>query len=212
MIPLIAALGLALGISDAEASSKPYMWGVGPTLSTIAFPGQYPFTLPDEADGKVDKVGGDVGIGARGVLYLKKHDRLGARLMGGFGGGIYSSVAFTLEYDKMLMGSHSTWVFAGGGLGFGRQRFASNERELAMATYNLRAQLGAHYRSKKANFELALFLAYLAPGVQKYTGTGGNERQVKGGFYPQLGLEASVMFGDFTPPKKKKKKSGGGKK
>lgn len=34
----------------ASANQGPFMWGVGPTISTVALPAQMPFNFPDEAD------------------------------------------------------------------------------------------------------------------------------------------------------------------
>ena len=34
----------------ASADQGPFMWGVGPTISTAALPAQMPFNFPDEAE------------------------------------------------------------------------------------------------------------------------------------------------------------------
>ena len=58
-----------------------------------------------------------------------------------------------------------------------------------------------------------MFINWFIPGRQLWDENGTSEEvQVKGGFYPTLGLEGTVFFGDFKPPKKgknRRKKKGG---
>ncbi len=207
MFPLL--LAMAAGPTAEAASKGPIMWGVGPVLSTIALPARYPSAVPEEADGNVDSVRGDIGIGVRAQAYLDREYRGAARLKMGMAGSAWKDTQFTLEVDKKLIGQSGFRALGGGGLGFGSQRFGSandGDQELVMGTLIARAHVTGQYRTKTQAYELGFFLVYPHPLIQEYTGNGGNTTEVTGGFYPQFGIEAAVYFGDFQPPKKKKKK------
>jgi len=204
------ALLVALTAATADAGSGgPYMWGVGPQVSTIAYPGRYPASFPKKTSG-LEEVKGDMGVGARGVLYLDKFARFGGRVQKGFGPG-FSSVALTGEYDQILGGSNAVYAFVGGGLGVGQLKFDSDEGgTLKVPDYVFRGHVGGYYREKTRAYEISMFAQICLPGVQDYTAPDTETTQVKGGFYSHLGVEATVYFGDFKPPssKKKKKKKG----
>lgn len=212
MLPLI----LSLLVSSADAKSNgPYMWGVGPSLGTIAYPGRFPPALPNDDDGDnvsgIDKAAGDVQFGVRGVAYLDKEWRGGARALAGWGvgknGNGFRQQAITLEVDKILVGQNSMYAFGGAGLGFGKMHLASDDSSATvdLSTYLVRGQLGAYYRMKKSAVEVNFFAVFVWPGVQTYTGGSGNESEISGGNYLNGGLEGTVYFGDFKPPKKKNK-------
>lgn len=209
MLPLL--LSLSLAITSAEAKdSGPYMWGGGPTLLTIAYPGQHPLAYPkDIRDNFDEKVRGDIGFGAKGAFYINKEYRANAQLVFGTGSGIYKSTEFVFGADKILGGESGGYAFAGAGLGFGKMKFQGNEEaELDLSTYIIRGQVGGYYRLKQAAIELDLFAEFIWPGVQTYTTPQGNtvNEDQSGGNYLLAGLQATAYFGDFTPPKNKKNK------
>ena len=210
LLPILLALA---GSPTAEAKNNqgPIMWGVGPVVSTIALPARYPMSLPADADGKVNEVRGDVGIGIRGQAYLDRTWRGAARLKLGMGGGTWRDTQFILEVDKKLVGSNGFRLLGGGGLGFGTQKFTSDtsSAELSIGTLIARAQVVGQYRTKKSAYELGFFLVYPHPLIQEYVGGAGNTSEITGGFYPQFGLEGAVYFGDFKHPKKKGNNKGG---
>ncbi len=205
---------LALLAQPAHAgNSGPYMWGVGPSIATIAYPGRFPPAIPNDESGdnvNIEKVGGDLWFGLRGVAYMDKHYRgaVRAQLATGSGpnGNGFRGKEITFEADKILVGQNGMFAFAGGGLGFGTLHFEGDGgQELDLGTYVFRGQLGAYYKTKKQAYEFNLFLKLDWPGVQTFTKANGNEIDASGGNYLNGGLEATVYFGDFKPPKKKKK-------
>lgn len=207
MLPLLLALA-GSPTADAAKNQGPIMYGVGPVISTIALPARYPSAFPEDADGRVGSVRGDLGVAIRGQAYLDRQWRGAARLKFGFGSETWRDTQFTLEIDKKLVGASGFRLLGGGGLGFGTQSFTSDtggDQELRMGTLILRGQAVGQYRTKTNAYELGFFLVYPHPLIQEYTGGAGNTSEVEGGFYPQFGIEAGMYFGDFKPPKKKKK-------
>jgi len=206
-------------LSSAEAGSSPYMWGVGPTVSTIVYPGEHPMGFPKatrDDDHEVDEDGepllkksrGDVGIGAHGVLYMSKAQRVGSHIWTALGAGGFRSTNFTLEYDFAGTESGGVGVLGGLGVGVGTQRWQTGGAgELKMTTYLGRAQGSVIYRTRRQAYEIAGFFHLCLPGKQRWNASGDPpEEEVTGGFYPHLGIEATAYFGDFTAPKSKKKK------
>ncbi len=200
-------------LSPAEAGSSPYMWGVGPTVNTIVYPGEHPLSFPkatrdEENETLMDKTRGDMGIGAHGVLYMKKTQRVGSHLYTSFGAGGYRATNFTLDYDFAGTESNGVGVLGGLGLGVGTQRWEKGGiGELKMATYIGRAQGSVIYRTRRQAYEIAGFFHLCLPGKQRWDVAGETEEEeVTGGFYPYLGVEATAYFGDFKAPSSKKKK------
>ena len=234
LLPLVMALAAA---PTAEAAGTGvHMWGVGPTISTIAYPGRHPITFPKltedeiadngfeadvDVDGSrritsVDKVKGDAAIGARGVVYFNRSIRGGIRFHAFSAGKNYNSADITFEVDKIFFQESKASAYGGLGLGFGNMKFqgdteATNgtDPELSMATYLLRGQAGGMYRWKSAALEVGLFANMAVPGVIEFTGQSDKTIEIGGfggnGVYWHGGLEATMYFGDFTPPKNAKK-------
>ncbi len=219
MIPLLAALLLP----TAEAGNKPYMWGVGPTINTIAVPGRFPLGFPSETDGTLTKTKNDLGVGAHGVLYLEGGKRIGAHLTAGFGEN-FNSLALTAEYEAKIVGSDGFVLYSGIGGGFGNLSFdaESGTETLRSPTYIVRGNVGAYYRDGTRCYEISPFAQIVIPGRQEFTNAAGNTEEISSGFtilggYSHIGIEATVYFGDFKPPKKNKssnssKKSSGSSK
>lgn len=202
---MMLSLLLAL-VAPAAHARNLYMYGVGPVVSTIVYPGRYPASFPGDTT-NLEQFRGDVEAGLRGSVYLDLDHRLGARGTFGFGGGGWHSTNLLFEYDQVLVRGKGAAAFGGIGGGFGTQGFATDAGgDLKMATYLLRGQVGANYRDGHQAYELALAANIVLPGVQEYTAAGATEAsQVKGGFYSNLTMELSVLFGDLTPPSKKNK-------
>jgi hypothetical protein len=225
MIALMLPLAL---VGSAAAGNGPYMWGVGPAFSTMAYPGQYPASFPVvDSDVKgfedhtnedtvganitsLEPVKGDLSVGAHGVLYLNKDFRIGARTHLFTIANGYQSRDISLEVDKIMLKESQGQLFVGGGLGFARKSWdegVSEEfsgDELTVGTMSLRAQAGALYRVKKWAPELNLFVDLTIPSSQEFSigsGDTANSTEVKRGFYTHGGIQATVYFGDFAPPK-----------
>lgn len=241
MMLSLLTLALGLGAPEAHAQNSPFMWGVGPTMSTIVFPGQHPLNFPklaaedaarvpagdlndnDRIDG-LDNVGGDANLGLRGLVYFDRTWRAAARFhMVDFASN-YNNLDLTFEVDKMMINEGKLGAYAGAGLGFGTMRFgdAESDAELKVNTYNVRGHVGGIFRLKKAAIEAGAFAALPLPGRGVYTpsdgsdqaeiiGVLGTEQGGGGGNYWNLGLEFTVYYGDFIPPKKKNKKKKGKK-
>ena len=210
---------LSMLVAPSEAASGPYMWGVGPVVNTMVLPGEYPVGFPKQTkeendDGKMktvlDKTQGDIGVGVHGVLYMKKAQRVGGHAWIQKGGGDFSSQNITFEYDFAGDAANGVTVLAGLGGGFGKQKWRTpSEGELTMNTYILRGQGGVNYRTKRNCYEMAAYLNWSIPGKQLWDETGeADEVEASGGFYPTLGIEATMFFGDFRPPQNR----GGGSK
>ena len=199
-------------IPDASAIELKW-WGAGPSLSTMLFPGEYPISFPAGAreggktsgDPLVDKVGFDLNLAGRGVIYPVKSMRLGARIQLGFGGG-FGRQEFTLEYEPVLSNQGSFQVVGGVGLGVGHERFRDKDGEdfLDVSYYPIRGQIGGLLRDKYRAYELDLWATYHITGGQKYYSNadaepvdGKGSALAGGALYAGIGLEFTVWFGDF---------------
>lgn len=208
MLTLLALIGS----QDAFAgNSVPYMWGVGPQVSTVVyptrFPGGFPKDIPDEWN--FDASRGDIEFALRGAFYLNTESRLAGRIGLGGGPGWFTRWA-DVGLDRMLTSNSGFHTLVGANLGLGRDRFTdSGGRELEVSNAVIRAQFGGIYRNKTQAYELGVFMAYHVPFEHLYDPGGLDEQTLKGSGsrYGMIGVEASVFFGDFTPPKSKKKKN-----
>jgi hypothetical protein len=228
LIPL--ALGL-LCSPVAHAKSSHYMFGVGPRVGTIVIPGGYPASFPsfDEVgqngeetgekikigeDTTIEKVRGDMILGVEGLYWADKTNRLAASAGLGLGSG-YNDTHLILKYDKMNA-MDALDAFVGGGLGVGVANFrGENDEHLRVPYYPIRGEVGAIFRQKTYAIQALIFLNLNLPGRQTLT----LEQEAKDGsieeveyesgfgwsFYPQLGAELQLLFGDFTKPRNKKK-------
>jgi len=250
LLPLL----LTLAAPEANAAkSGLHMWGAGPTLSTMAFPGSYPSSFPTVAkdDNKtpdpssnLEKVRADIGLAARGVIYINNKNRVGVRLHRGIGlSANMANTVFTLEYEQSLIRQDNVNLFVGGGIGVGTLRFNQGDEggDLKVNTYNTRIQLAGVFRDThgKKNaaddraYEIALYatpIGFKGPetyeyGDKEYTDPdsyslfaaftsdeGDNQTFRSSQYNPTIGIEATVLFGDLTPPgagKKKKRNRNG---
>lgn len=202
----------------ASADQGPFMWGVGPTISTVALPAQMPFNFPDEAE--TDKVnfkgtGGDVGFGVHAVMYMRHTQRFGTHMWYHTGANGYSSPNLTIEYDFVGSSANNVAFLGGLGGGFGSQSWKNDAGDkLSMNTFIARGQGSVNFRTHTNMFELAVFLNMFFPSGSVIEPAGNNDvgngpgKEVDAAFviYPQLGLEFTAYFGDFKPPRKGNKK------
>lgn len=228
LLPL--ALALAAGPAAQAADSGVHMWGVGPSISTIAYPGRHPVGFPKLKEEEIaengfeddvnenrritslDTVKGDASVGARAVVYVNRNIRAGVRFHAFTLASNYNAADITFEVDKIFFQESKASAFGGAGLGFGNMKFEGDATEegledpsMSMATYLVRGQAGGMYRWKKTALEIGLFANMVVPGVIEFTGQSGNTLEMDGfggnGVYWHGGLESTVYFGDFTPPK-----------
>lgn len=211
---------LAGGMSQTAQASDVYMWGVGPRLGTNVLPGAYPSAFPkivtdDVVDGTendevptpvIEKVRGDVIFGFEGQYYVDGGSRIG--LIGGFiGGGGFFDAHVIAKYNVVLQSASVDFLF-GGGAGFGTQRWKQRTGDkvgsLRVPYFPLRAEVAGMVRADWLAFQLTPFFQYNVQSKHFYTDDTGAEIDVKGGFYPTVGIEFAVLFGDYTPPKRRK--------
>lgn len=199
---MLALLLAALTAAPAEAAEGPWMWGVGPSLGTIVWPGRFPASLPDAYAPLDGKVRMDGILSAHGVMYIDGNNRLGSHLDFGVAGG-FNSIAWTLEYERILLRGNGIHLFAGGGGGFGSYTLKEDGvGKLTTPTYELRAQAGALYKQKTTAEELSVFLKLPFNGNPTWTPDGGDKTDAEGGGnWFHLGLQLTMYFGDWTQPK-----------
>ncbi len=207
---MLALLLTALLAAPAQAESGPWMWGVGPTLGTIVYPGRFPAELNAYDSALEGQVRGDVITGAHGVFYIDGQNRLGSHVDLGFGKG-FNSVAWTLEYERIFVRGNGIHVFGGGGLGFGSYTIKDVDDRASVGkvntpTYEIRAQVGALYKQKQTAEELSFFVKLPFNGNPRATADDGTKSDINnGGNWFHVGLQATVYFGDWTQPKSSKK-------
>jgi hypothetical protein len=194
----------------AQAEQGPYMWGVGPVISTIVLPGDHPFNFPDQADDAgFTKTSGDVGLGVHAVMYMRATQRFGTHLWYHSGSGGYSSPNVTMEYDFVGSSANGMTLLGGFGAGFGYQRWKTGEgdeqKKLTMNTFILRAQGSVNYRTKTNCFEIGTFMNFFLPSGSVIESGDGKSEPTNFVMYPTVGLEFTGYFGDFRPPKKSKR-------
>jgi hypothetical protein len=228
-LPLIA-LGL-LWAPEADAKSSHYMFGIGPRVGTIVIPGGYPASFPsfDELnqngqetgekikigeDTTIEKVRGDMILGVEGLYWADATNRLAATAGLGLGSG-YNDAHIILKYDKMNA-MDALDAFVGGGVGVGVANFRGDSDEhLRVPYYPIRGEAGAIFRQKTYAIQALIFINLNLPGRQTLTleqeANDGTlyEAEYESGFgwsfYPQLGAEVQLLFGDFTKPRNRKK-------
>jgi hypothetical protein len=228
--PLLAITALSWSPA-AQAGNSTYMFGFGPRVGTIVIPGGYPASFPsfdqldengDETGEKVkigedttiEKVRGDLVLGMEGLYWADKTNRLAATAGLGLGSG-YNDAHLILKYDKM-QAMDALDVFVGGGVGVGVANFRGDlDERLRVPYYPIRGEVGAIFRQKTHAIQALIFLNLNLPGRQTLSlnqeASDGTTYEVEyesgfgWSFYPQVGAEIQLLFGDFTKPRKKKK-------
>lgn len=183
-------------------------WGVGPTIGTLAIPGKYPVALPTVAQGEVDKVKGDVEIGARGVIYPSGNGRVFGLATLGFGTSGWGQQEFTLGWDQALVKDEEFQLLFGAGIGAGHERFKdkANGDYLNTNYFPIRGQLTALLRDRVRAYAVDIYGTYHIVGGQEYctsttdaSCTSGKDggSLIAGALYVGVGAEATFFFGDF---------------
>lgn len=192
----------------ASANQGPFMWGVGPTISTVALPAQMPFNFPDEADALNFKgTGGDVGFGVHAVMYMRHTQRFGTHMWYHTGANGYSSPNLTIEYDFVGTSANNVAFLGGLGGGFGSQSWENDAGDkLSMNTFIARGQGSVNFRTHTNMFQLGVFMNVFFPSGSTIERKNGAELDAAFVIYPQLGIEFTTFFGDFKPPRKGNKK------
>jgi hypothetical protein len=215
----------------AFAGDNEHWWGVGPLVGTTGFPIEYPAVMPalaQDADGNnlVEPVRFDLRVGGHAVYYLGGGARIGTRLWYGGNFDTWSAQEITAEYELILTKEDKFQVLAGGGLGYGHDRFGASadakkpDAYLDVVYFPLRAQLGALWRDRTRAYEVDIFATWHIAGEQRFSATGDAADEETGtavadpfgsdatksdaALYAAIGAEATVYFGNF-------KNKGGGK-
>lgn len=212
---IIAAM---LAASSPALALELKWWGIGPSIGTIAIPGKYPVSLPEVAQGQVDKVKGDVEIGVRGVIYPGGTGRIFGLGTFGFGTSAFGQQEFTVGWDQIIIKDEEFQLLFGAGIGAGHERFKDQGEDdyLNVNYFPIRAQISALLRDRVRAYQIDIYGLYHIVGGQEYCGSnlestcisgadGGGV--IAGAVYAGLGAEATIFFGDF-----RSKGGGGGKK
>jgi hypothetical protein len=202
---------MLLSMLAATAMAKDPQWGAGVHLGTWAIPGQYPSSLPKvdpEGDGtkvamtSVDKVRGDFLFGVEGWFWVDDAFRLGL-LPGVDVGSKFTDVHAILAGDFVFVNGDQLDVFAGAGVGAASSTFrgTQGEEKLVVPNYPLRANIGAMLTPTEFLApQLRLIGQWNIPSSHRYTTVDGTEldkKQVGTGVYVNVGIELSVLYGNF---------------
>jgi len=206
-------------LTQPAQAADVYMWGVGPRLGTTFLPGAYPSAFPkivaeDVVDGTenadepipvIEKVRGDVSFGFEAQYYVDGGSRIG--LIGGFNvGRRFFDANVIAKYDVVIQSASVDFLF-GGGAGFGTQRWTGEgQGNLRVPYFPLRVEVAGMVRAGWTAFQLTPYFQYNVQSNVFYTNDIGEEVDVKGGFYPAMGIEFSVLFGDYEPPRPRKRR------
>ncbi|MEZ4317703.1 MAG: hypothetical protein R3F61_09365 [Myxococcota bacterium] len=218
MIRTLTAALILTGLSQTASAADVYMWGVGPRLGTTFLPGAYPSAFPklvaeDVVDGTegpdaipvIDKVRGDVLFGFEAQYYVDGGSRIG--LIGGFDVGRRFFDAHVIAKYNVVLQSASVDFLFGGGAGFGTQRWrGEGEGNLRVPYFPLRVEAAGMIRAGWTAFQLTPYFQYNLQSNHFYTNDIGEDIDVKGGFYPVMGIEFAALFGDYEPPKPRKRR------
>jgi len=216
-------LALLLASTPAHALDLRW-WGVGPTVETMVIPTKYPSAFPAvvRTDGDttlVDKVRGDVEVGAHAILYPGTAGRIWGIGTIGFGTSGWIQPELTIGYDGVMVKDSEFQLLLGVGLGAGHERYNNKEDGTFLRAnyFPVRVNLDALLRDKSRAYELGLWGTYHIVAAQEYCDKdGGNclagkgDADVAGALYAALGVEATLYFGDFRS-KGSSGDSGGGK-
>lgn len=207
---LAAGMALVLGIALAAPSAHaldPYMWGIGPRIGTNAIPAAYPVAFPpfiaDEVNGSdISPVRSDLVVGVDATYYVTGRTRVG--LLGGVGFGLQEAFFdghVVFRYNYVSQTGAMDFLF-GGGAGFGTSTWRGTRSEsLRVPYYPLRVEASALVRDNSRGYQGTIFAQYNLPANHFYTNADGEAVDVGTGFYPTVGIELCVYFGDFTPPR-----------
>ena len=200
-----AGLVMALLASSPAWAVETWMWGVGPKVGTMILPGTYPIKLPKAVvdDGAIQKVGGDLVTGLKAVYHASPSLRLGLDGTVDIGNGFLATDGIlTVEraYSAQAMD-----FLVGGGVGVGSMKFEADAAELSFPYYPIRGSASALIRDGSRGYQGTIFAQVDVPSGTKFIDSHGANVEASGGIYGALGVEVSVLFGDFEPPRRAKR-------
>lgn len=215
MIRALTAAAMLGALASPAQAANIYMWGVGPRIGTNFLPSAYPSAFPRiVADDRVDdtdeevisKVRGDFLFGIEAHYYVDGGSRIGLDAGLGFGKRYFDAHAL-LKYNRVISSASVDFLF-GGGAGFGTQTFRGddNDARLRVPYFPLRLEISGMVRANFMAFQLTPYVQYNLPANHFYTDETGADIDVKGGFYPTVGIELAVLFGDYDPPAPRKRR------
>ena len=213
-ISMIATLMMTLFSNTANAFQF-YMAGYGPSVNTMLYPFAYPADSPvgnNTVGQGLTKVGRDLGIGGQYTVWLNQNYRGTARanMQLGFGESSFRAFDWSVEADQILFRENGINGYVGLGLGTGSLTLGEDPTTLRAQQVFARGQAGVLLREKRKAYDFSLYAKMGLTPVETL-----NDATVQSGlvYYPIVGFQASVLFGDFVPPKKGNKgKKGKGKK
>jgi hypothetical protein len=201
---LLVVFGLL--VSSPAWALDTWMWGIGPKIGTNALPGGYPLAFPKAVvDNSLDKARFDLLFGASAYYYASQSSRLGLDLQGDFGKGFDEEEAI-LKYNWVYQGDAIDFV-TGLGLGAGVMHFHDTagadqtDAKMLVNDFPVRGEIGALVRDGTRGYQGNLFGQLGIPTRSVYTDPDGLQDNVGFGLYLMVGIEVSVLFGDFEPPR-----------
>jgi hypothetical protein len=199
--------GTALLLSVRAEAVDAYMWGIGPHLGTMVVPAQFPSTFPpavvDDPGSTANRIGGDLDLGVDAIYYANRTTRVG------ISGALdvapnYNDIRILLRYN-LVNSTDAMDILVGGAVGAGTMRFDwEGNQLLRVPYYPLRGEVSALIRDGVRAYQLTPYAQYNLPSNHFYTSVSGEEVDVGTGIYAMIGVEASILFGDFTPPRAKR--------
>jgi hypothetical protein len=206
-------IALLLALCEPAAALDARWWGVGPTIGTMAVPTKYPVSLPNLAQNEVEKVRGDVEVGAEAVLYPGKAGRVFAHGTIGFGTAGWLQPELVVGWDTVVLRDEELQVLWGAGLGAGAETFhsATDNDVLRVGYFPLRTQVSLLLRDKVRAYEASLWGTWHIAGSQELCTAGDTascepakgDALVAGALYFGVGAEATLYFGDWKNKNKK---------
>lgn len=200
-----ACFGMALLASSPAWAVETWMWGVGPKVGTMVLPGTYPIKFPKAvvADGAIQKVGADLVTGVKAVYHASPSLRLGIDGTVNVGGGMLATDGI-LSVERVYSAQAMDFLL-GGGVGVGSMKFEADAAELSFPYYPLRGAASALIRDGSRGYQGSIYAQVNVPSGTRFIDSQGAEVEAKGGIYGTLGVELSVLFGDFEPPRRAKR-------
>jgi len=177
-------------------------WGVGPRIASGITPGGYPVSWPKEVDSQpFGRVGADLDLGVETQVRLLPHHQVG--------GMVNVSTTFSKAYwgiegiatwDYVEPLGPSMDLLGGAGLGVSYERFQGVDGEtLQVESVPLRGSVGILGKLRTTAIETSFFTQWNMPTGSRYQLSNGDLAPSGWGWFVQLGVEVSVLFGDFTP-------------
>lgn len=213
--------------NNQPAKVKPFMSGMGASVGTMFVPLDYPSKFPtikgQDTSPQFTQVQGDVLLGLKGTMFVNQQYRASLQpyLHHGFSDSQYNAYGVNLEVDKMAFREKNVRAYYGLGAGSANMSFANaNGATLTGTQLYLKGQAGLLYFDRNKAYELGMYAQMGRTGRETLTTSTGNTFQnnglfgsddkLKGSMYfPTIGLQGTVYYGDFRKgmrdPQKQKK-------